>query len=337
MKNSMWFQGGRVALLASALLILGLWQAPAVGADPILIRFSHVVSESAPKGMGAERFRELVEQRLGDRVRVEIFPNSERYTDEQALVALLFGEIELAAPSLAKFGRYSKKLQVFDLPFLFDDVDAVERFQSSAPGQSLLDSMEQRGIRGLAYWSNGMRVLSAKRALRDPGDLRGLTVRVEPSAIIADQYEALGAVPYRLAFARVYDALQLGLVSAQENTWSNIYSKRFFEHTPFFTETNHSYLGYMVVTSTQFWEGLPTEVRAELESVLSEVTEEVNRVARERADRDYQRVLAERGVEIIRLDLAARQRWREALRPVWARHRDDIGSDLIVAAQNPNE
>ena len=315
------------------LLLLGFSAAlPAVDEAPILIRFSHVVGENTPKGQGANLFKKLVEERLAGKVRVEIYPNSLRFTDEEVLRALLFGDVELAAPSLAKFRSFTRALQVFDLPFLFADIEAVHRFQAGEVGQRLLDAMTPRGLKGLAYWDNGMRVMSADRPLRTPDDVQGLTFRIEPSAVIEAQYEALGATTLRLPFKKVFDALDIGLVDGQENAWSNIESKKFYEVQEYFAETNHSFLGYMVVTSVKFWDGLPAEVRAALEEILQEVSVEVNRIALEQVKSSREKVIEALGDRVHTLSEEQRAAWRDVLQPVRQQFQEQIGQDIIQAA-----
>ncbi len=303
--------------------------------EPIVVRFSHVVSESTPKGIGAELFKKRVEERLAGKVRVEVYPNSQRFTDEQVLLGLLFGDVQLAAPSLAKFRSFSPRLQVFDLPYLFDDMGAVKRFQASPVGLDLLSAMSARGIKGLAYWNNGMRVMSADKPLRAPTDAAGLVFRIEPSRVMEAQYEALGALALELPFHRVYDALASGLVDGQENAWSNIHSRAFHQLQKDFTETRHSVLAYMVVTSTRFWDSLPADIRTELEVILSEVTLEVNRIAEEKAQSARQAVLDEGG-RALELTAEERQAWKDALKPVWQRFQGEIGQDVIDAAMASN-
>ena len=141
----------RILTAGVALAALLLAAPLANAADPIVIKFSHVVAENTPKGQMANKFRDLVNQRLGGKVKVQVFPNSQLYGDNKVLEAMLLGDVQLAAPSLSKFGKYTKKLQIFDLPFLFKDIHAVDRFQKSAAGKSLLRSMERRGLIGLGY------------------------------------------------------------------------------------------------------------------------------------------------------------------------------------------
>lgn len=316
------------------LLGAGLIGLPVVadGAEPALIRFSHVTGESSPKGLGALRFKELVESRLAGRVRVEIYPNASRYDDDDALVALLFGELEMAAPSLSKFTSFSKQLQIFDLAFLFQSQEHLRRFQNSPSGRALLTSMEPRGLTGLAYWDNGPRVIATKRPAELPTDLKGAIFRIEPSDVTAAQYRQLDVVPIALPFSRVRDAAITGLVNGQENVWSNIDSKRLQEYLPHLIELDHSYLSYMLVTRTSFWKQLSEDVRGELENIIAEVTAEVNRLALEKNEAARAAIVATGTAKIIKATPEQRSAWEAALAPAREEFAEIIGRELIEEA-----
>ncbi|WP_438768461.1 TRAP transporter substrate-binding protein [Kushneria sp. TE3] len=309
----------------------------AMAADaPIVIKFSHVVADSTPKGQGALMFQKLVAERLGDRVKVEVYPNSSLYGDGKEMEALLLGDVQMLAPSLAKFDKYNEAIQIFDLPFLFDDLTAVDRFQASDEGKKLLNSMEDKGILGLGYWHNGMKQLSANKALHEPKDARGLKFRVQASNVLDEQFKELRAVPRKMSFAEVYQGLQTGVVNGAENPWSNIYSQKFYEVQDYITESNHGVLDYMLITNAKFWNGLPEDVRTELTGIVEEVTTEVNDQARAINDRDRQAIIDAGTTEIIELTPEQREDWREALRPVWQKFEGQIGADLIKAAETAN-
>jgi C4-dicarboxylate-binding protein DctP len=305
-------------------------------AEPILIRFSHVVAERTPKGNGANLFKQKVEEKLAGRVKVEVFPNARLYDDNEVFTALLNNDVQLAAPSLSKFSSVTKALQVYDLPFLFDDPSAVQRFQDTEIGQGLLNALDSKGIKGLSYWPNGMRVISASRPLRNPADLRELALRIEPSKVIEAQYRQLGAIPVKLPFVHTRDALRRELIEGQENTWSNIYSQRFQASQNYITETHHSFLGYMIITNKTFWDRLPADIRSELETILAQVTKEVKAQATEQAYRDRQALIDEGRIKIITLTEEERKNWRQAMLPVWESFAKQIDPGLIAAAQIAN-
>ncbi|SDG26657.1 TRAP transporter substrate-binding protein [Phytopseudomonas seleniipraecipitans] len=304
---------------------------------PISIKFAHVVADNTPKGQGALLFKKLAEERLPGRVKVEVYPNSSLFGDGKEMEALLLGDVQLLAPSLAKFEHYAKPLQIFDLPFLFDNMEAVDRFQGSEQGKALLTSMEGKGITGLAYWHNGLKQLSANKAMREPKDARGLKFRVQASAVLDEQFKVLRAAPRKMSFAEVYQGLQTGVVNGTENTWSNYFSQKVHEVQPFFTASDHGLIDYMVITNTKFWNGLPDDVRSELQKIMVEVTAEVNRQADD-LNKEARASIVKAGTsEIIELTPQEREQWREAMRPVWKKFEKDIGADLIKAAEASNQ
>ncbi|MGE0314891.1 MAG: TRAP transporter substrate-binding protein [Lautropia sp.] len=332
----------RFAASLGALAVSGAFAAAlpgaAVAADPIVVKFSHVVAESTPKGLGALKFKELAEAKLPGKVKVEVYPSSQLFGDSKELEALLLGDVQFIAPSLSKFDRYTKKLQVFDLPFLFADVAAVDRFQSGPVGTAMLDAMTGKGIKGLGYWHNGMKQLSTNRdKLVRPEDVKGLKFRIQPSDVLEAQFRALGANPQKMAFAEVYQALQTGVVDGQENTWSNIYSQKFYEVQKTIAETNHGVIDYIVVTNAKWWDKLPADVRTGLAAAMKEATAFANAKAAELNERDRKRIEEAGKAKIVKLgkeDLAA---WQKAMEPVWKKFESGIGKDVIDAARASNQ
>jgi len=306
-------------------------------AAPITIKFAHVVAENTPKGQAANKFRDLIAERMGDKVVVEVFPNSQLFGDDTVLEAMALGDVQLAAPSLSKFDRYTKSLQVFDLPFLFTDMAAAERFQQSDIGNDLLMSMESKGLIGLGYIHNGLKQISAHKPLRVPEDARGLKFRIQASNVLAAQFEALGAMPLKKPFSEVFTLLQTKAIDGQENTWSNIYSQKFFEVQPYITESNHGLIDYLVVTSAEFWNGLPDDLRAEVKKALDEAIAFGNEVAAQKALDDKQKIIDSGRSEIIYLTPEERALWVEAMKPVWQKFEEEIGKELIDAAYASNE
>ncbi|MBI1207627.1 MAG: DctP family TRAP transporter solute-binding subunit [Azospirillum sp.] len=325
-------------LIFSLLAALSLaWGGPALAAKPIVIKFSHVVAESTPKGQGALMFKKLVEERLPGKVTVEVYPNSSLFGDAKEMEALALGDIQLIAPSLAKFDKYTKKLQLFDLPFLFKDMEAVDRFQNGKDGKALLRVMEKKGFLGLGYWHNGLKVLSANKPLRTPEDAKGLKFRVQNSDVLVAQFQAVGAVPQKMAFSEVYQALQTGAIDGCENPWSNLYSQKFYEVQPYITESDHGLLDYMVLTNSDFWDGLPKDIRTVLEKTMDEVTVKVNQIADDINQKQRGQVRDSGRSQFIQLTPAERAAWVKAMEPVWKKFEDGIGADLIKAAVASNK
>lgn len=302
-----------------------------------VIKFSHVTAAVGhPKGEAAAQLAERVNKEMDGKVCMQVFPNKQLYNDKKVLEAMLLGDVQMAAPSLSKFEKYTKKMRIFDLPFMFKDMGAVDRFQQSAAGQKLKDSMRGKGLQGLAFWHNGMKQLSANRPLVNPSDAAGRKFRIMSSDVLKAQFEALAANPQKMAFSEVYSSLQTGVVDGQENTWSNIYTKKFFEVQDGVTESNHGVLDYLVVTSTEFWDGLPGDVQGQLATILAEVTADANSKAGAINAANRQKII-DAGKEVRQLNDAQRGAWVDALKPVWKQFEKDVGTDMIDAAQKANQ
>ena len=301
-----------------------------------VIKFSHVTNtDKHPKGIAATLLAERVNKEMNGKACMEVFPNSTLYNDNKVLEAVLQGDVQLAAPSLSKFEKFTKKFRIFDLPFMFPDIKAVEAFQASKAGQKLLRSMKRRGLQGLTFWHNGMKQMSANVPLMSPANAKGLKFRVMSSEVLVAQMKAIGGTPQKMAFSEVYGALQQGVVDGQENTWSNIYGKKFFEVQDGITETNHGIIDYLVVTSVDWLDSLDADVRDQFLKILSEVTELRNAksFAVNQANRQ---AIIDAGGKVRTLTSKERQGWVKAMKPVWNRFADDVGPDMIKAAQSFN-
>jgi len=300
---------------------------------PIVIKLSHVVAENTPKGLASLKFKELAEKKLPGKVQVQVFPNSQLFGDAKELEALLLNDVQIINPSLSKFDRYTKKIQVFDLPFLFKDSKAANDFQNSADGKALLKSMEDKGLIGLEYWANGMRHFSTNKDFRVPADVKGLKFRIQASDVYESLLKAFGANGQKMAFAEVYQALQTGVVDGQENTFSNMYSQKFHEVQKTIVETNHGILDYMVVVNAKWWNGLPADIRKGLSEAMREATIYNNQISREKNEEARKAIIDSGKAKVVKLTDAQLAEWKKAVAPVYAQFEKDIGVDLIKSAQ----
>ncbi len=328
--------------LATAATAVALTVTGAAGAmaacdeGEVVIKLSHVTNtDKHPKGLAASLLQQRVNDEMNGKACMEVYPNSTLYNDDQVLEAMLQGDVQMAAPSLSKFEQFTKVFRIFDLPFMFKNMAAVDEFQNSDTGQAMKESMVRRGLLGLGFWHNGLKQMSANKPLELPTDAAGLKFRVQPSEVIKAQMEAIGVSPQPMAFSEVYGALQTGVVDGQENTWSNIYGQKFFEVQDGTTETNHGLLDYMLVTSVDFWDSLDDDVRTQLETIVNEVTATRNAAIAE-VDADARQAVLDAGGVIRELSPEARQAWVDAMLPVWDQFREDVGQDNIDAAQAIN-
>lgn len=300
--------------------------------EPIVIKFSHVVAPDAPKGQAAERFRVLAEQLTKGRVRVEVYPNSQLYKDKEELEALQLGAVQMLAPSLAKFGPLGvKEFEAFDLPYIFPTKAALYAVTEGPIGKALLEKLEAKGLTGLAYWDNGFKVMSANRPLHTPADFRGLRMRIQGSRVLDAQMRALGAVPHSLAFSEVYPALQAHVVDGTENPPSNMLTQKMHEVQKYVTVSNHGYLGYAVIVNKKFWDGLPRDIREELEQALREATAFEKQVAQHDNDTALDTIRKTGKAQVYVLNPQEQMAWRRALAPVQQQMAGRIGKDLIDA------
>ncbi|MCA0256922.1 MAG: TRAP transporter substrate-binding protein [Proteobacteria bacterium] len=302
-------------------------------AEPLVIKFSHVVAPDTPKGKGATKFKELAEAYTKGAVKVEVYPNSQLYKDKEELEALQLGAVQMLAPSLAKFGPLGvQQFELFDLPYLMTSYDDLRKITDGPVGKSLLSMLEAKGIKGLAYWDNGFKIMSANSQLHTPDDFLGLKMRIQSSKILEAEMKALGAVPQVMAFSEVYQALQTGVVDGTENPPSNMYTQKMHEVQKHATLSNHGYLGYAVIVNKTFWEQLSPDVREQLEKAMAESTAYANSIAKQENEAAIAAMKAAGKTTFYELSDDERKAWIKALRPVQEEMASRIGADLIAKA-----
>ena len=315
------------AVSAAALVVVG----PASAADqPIVIKFSHVVASDTPKGKAADKFKELAEKYTDGKVKVEVYPNSTLYKDKEELEALQLGAVQMLAPSNSKFGPIGiKEFEVFDLPYILPDTKALRKVTEGPVGARLLKLLDAKGMTGLAYWDNGFKQMSANKKLVAPEDYKGLKFRIQSSKVLEAQFRALGAIPQVMAFSDVYQALQTGVVDGQENTWSNMYTQKMHEVQKYATVTNHGYIGYVVVVNKKFWDGLPADVRTQLEKAMKEATEFGNGQSAKENEEALEAIKKAGKTEIVTLTPEQDEAMRKAMMPVYKEVASRVGQPLI--------
>jgi C4-dicarboxylate-binding protein DctP len=319
----------KLFMAAAAVAALAI-AAPAEAQSPIVIKFSHVVAPNTPKGKGAEKFKELAEKYTNGKVKVEVYPNSTLYKDKEELEALQLGAVQMLAPSNSKFGPMGiKDFEVFDLPFLLPDLASLRKVTEGPIGKRMLKLMEPKGMIGLAYWDNGFKQMSANKPLRVPADYKGLKFRIQSSKVLEAQFRALGAIPQVMAFSEVYQALQTGVVDGQENTPSNMYTQKMHEVQKYTTLTNHGYIGYVVVVNKKFWDGLPADVRGNLEKAMKEATDYTNHISAQENEEALDAMKKSGKTEFITLTKEQVAEMKKALNPLYEDMAKRVGKKLI--------
>ncbi|MGQ9862579.1 MAG: TRAP transporter substrate-binding protein, partial [Thiobacillaceae bacterium] len=311
-------------------LVLGCCVFAAQAAEPVIIKFSHVVAPNTPKGKAAEQFKRLAEERTNGRVRVEVYPNSQLYKDREEMEALQLGAVQMLAPSLSKFGPLGvRQFELFDLPYIFPNKETLYRVMDGDIGKRLFALLKPKGILGLAFWDNGFKQMSANRPLRRVEDFKGLKMRIQSSKVLEAQMKALGANPQVMAFSEVYTALEQGVVDGTENPMSNFYTQKMHEVQKHLTLSDHGYLGYAVIVNRKFWEGLPPDLRAILEKAMQDATEYERQIAQKENDDALATVRRAGTTEVWILPNEERRKWWQVLLPVHKEFEDKIGRDLI--------
>jgi C4-dicarboxylate-binding protein DctP len=320
----------RKLILAAASIAALALVGPAAAQSPIIIKFSHVVAPNTPKGLATEKFKELAEKYTGGKVKVEVYPNSQLYKDKEELEALQLGAVQMLAPSNAKFGPIGvKEFEVFDLPYILPDLKTLRKVTDGPLGAKLLKLLDSKGMIGLAYWDNGFKVMSANKKLLTPADYKGLKFRIQSSKVLEAQMRSLGVIPQVMAFSEVYQALQTGVVDGQENSWSNIYTQKMHEVQKYFTVTNHGYIGYVVVVNKKFWDGLPADIRPELEKAMKEATAYGNGQSQKENDDALEEIKKSGKAEIVTLTPEQDAAMRKAMEPVYKDVAGRVGQPLI--------
>jgi C4-dicarboxylate-binding protein DctP len=315
-----------------ALALSGLQAA--VARNPIVIQFSHVVTAETAKGQAALRFKELAESRTGGRVRVEVYPNSTLYKDREEVEALRLGSVQMLATSLSKLAPWGGgDFELFDLPFLFRDRAAFHAVADSPVGAALLSKLEPKGIKGLAYWDNGFKVFTANRALQGPRDFQGLKIRVQASRVLVRQMQALGSVPSVSSLIGVYEALKDGRLDGQENTPSNIHTQQLHDVQSHMTISNHGYLAYAVLVNQRFWDRLPADIRALLESAMRDATTFANSIAAAANTQALERIRSTGRLAVHTPTQQELAQWRTAMQPVLAASSAWIQPAMLSAVQ----
>jgi C4-dicarboxylate-binding protein DctP len=320
----------RNLILAVASVAVLALAGPASAQSPIVIKFSHVVASNTPKGAAAEKFKQLAEQYTGGKVKIEIYPNSTLYKDKEELEALQLGAVQMLAPSNAKFGPIGvREFEVFDLPYILPDLATLRKVTDGPLGAKLLKLLEPKGMTGLAYWDNGFKEMTANRKLIAPADYKGLKFRVQSSKVLEAQFRTLGAIPQVMAFSEVYQALQTGVVDGQENTASNIYTQKMHEVQKYLTITNHGYIGYVVVVNKKFWDGLPADIRGQLEKAMKEATAFGNGQSAKENEDALEAIKKAGKTEIDTLTPEQDAAMRKAMEPVYKEVAARVGQPLI--------
>jgi C4-dicarboxylate-binding protein DctP len=329
-EDSMKFLATQRLAVALAIMLSLAAGRPAFADEPIIIKFSHVVAPDAPKGKAALLFKELAEKYTNGRVKVEVYPNSSLYKDKEELEALQLGSVQILAPSIAKFSPLGvKEFDIFDLPFLLSDEARARQMMASPMMGDLNKKLEAKGVLPLAYWDNGATDYTANKPLIVPEDFRGMKMRIQGGKVQDAVARELGAIPQIIAFGELYQALQTGVVDGEDNVPTNILTQKFYEVQKHLTISHHGRITYALITNKAFWNGLPDDVRTQLDRAVKEASASFNNTAAQDNLDAIEKIKASGKTKIHVLTDAEKKAWIAKLMPVHTEMQSRFGKDFI--------
>ncbi|WP_026703173.1 TRAP transporter substrate-binding protein [Salibacterium aidingense] len=295
------------------------------------ITFGHVVSPNTAKGQAAEHFGELLEEKTGGHIEVEVLPDSQLGSDREIIEQMQSGTVEMNAPFTGVLPSFAPEYQVFDLPYLFEDKDHAFDAMHGELGEKLNGYIQEAGVKVLGYWDGGFKhFTNSERPIETPDDMNGLKMRASQSPLISAQFDALNAGGVSIDFSELYTSLQQGTVDGQENPLSNIVTQNFYEVQDYMTYSGHGYMGYVLMISDQFYQELPEELQQAVDEAAEETTEWQWEKAAE-DEEEYRQVVEESDMEITELTEEQKQQFMEATEEVYDVYREEVedADDII--------
>jgi len=316
----------RVSVL---LLVLGLVvPSAAMAAAKWSMKFGHDMPEDSAQHVAALKYADLVKERTKGQVEIKVFPAQQLGTDPEMVQQAQMGTLEIVLPPTAKISGFAAQLQLADLPFLFPSKETCYQVLDGPVGDKVLALLDAKGLKGVSFWESGFKQITANKAIRKPEDFAGMKVRVMESPLLIAQYKQVKANPVPIDFAETYNALQQGVVDAQENPLVSIVNMKFYEVQKYTMLSNHGFLGYAFLFSKKVYDGLP----ADIQKVMRDTARELASFERQdtaRREAGYIERIKKGGSEIVTLSPQELQAFEKAFRPVHQQFAKTIGEDLL--------
>ncbi len=282
-----------------------------------------------PASPGMKKFAELVSQRSGGKMKVNLFFNSALGTDQAVVSSLKGGTVELAVMNTGILASEAKELAIFDFPFLFANEKESDAIVDGPIGKKMHALLEPKGIVGLAYWELGYRqITNSKRALNKVEDIEGLKLRVIPNPINVAWVKALGANPTPMPFAEVYGGLEQKAIDGQENPIGVIAANKFWEVQKFVAITNHQYNPQSVLFSKKVWDSLSAAEKKILDDAAHEAALVQRKESRAQVAGNLD-LLKKNGMTVTSFGPAEVTKLREKMKPVIAQFTSSVGEPLV--------
>ena len=310
-------------LLLAGVLVLGL--TAAANAADFVFKLGHIADPENPYAKGAEKFAQLVKEKTGGKVEVQVFPSSQLGNQRDLVEGTQFGTIDFTMTSTAVLGNFLPQVAVFDLPFIFRDVQHAYKALDTV-GMEIAQKLQ--GMKLLAYYENGVRhMTNSKRPIRKPEDMKGLKIRVMEQPIYIEMIKALGGNPTPMAFGELFTALQQGVVDGQENPAAHIYTARFFEVQKYISLTAHTYSAEPMLVSLAAWNKLPKDLQEKVQTAANESRDWQRDLCRQ-LEEGYWTKIQESGKSEINRDVD-KKAFADATRGVWAMFEKKVGKENI--------
>ncbi|MBU8728999.1 DctP family TRAP transporter solute-binding subunit [Cytobacillus oceanisediminis] len=305
------------------------------GVQEITIKIAHVVAENTPKHQGALKMKEVIEKESDGKIKVQVYPNSSLFGDKDEYQNLVANNVQFILPDMSKLVGNDPGFNIPAMPFLFESDEAANAFWDGEKGQEIFKRLEKDGVLGMAMWPNGAKhMTNDKKAIKKPGDLDGMKIRTQGGQLLEAIYAELGAGSASIPFGELYTALQQGTVDGQENTFSNIESKKFDEVQKYMTIMGHTRVDYALLTNTKFWEGLNDETKAIVQKGVDEGTKLARESAKKLNDDALAKLKDNGQVEINELSDAEIEEFKKTLEPIYNEWAEKIGKDIIEDAES---
>jgi tripartite ATP-independent transporter DctP family solute receptor len=314
-----------IALVAT-FFILTLNGALSFAAQTINLKLGHAVAPEHPYHLGAMKFAELVAQKTGNRIKIDVYPSTQLGNERDMVEGLQLGTIDLVVTSTGPLGGFVPKMSVVDLPFLFRDRAHAYKVLDGPIGRELLDTFTGKGIKGLAFWENGFRQITNNvRPIEKPEDLKGIKIRTMENKVHLAAFRAFGASPTPMAWSEVYTALQQKTIDGQENPVAIIYHQKIYEVQKYLALTDHFYSPTPLLMSLKIFNSLPRDIqKTMLDAALECATYERNLLRDSEAKQ-----LAEIKAKGLSVTTPNKKPFQEAAASVYKEFRDQFGKEMV--------
>ncbi len=295
-------------------------------AEVIELKIGHVLAPTHPYQLGLEKFSQLVDKKTNGEVKIEVFHSSQLGNEREMIEGLQLGTLDMTLVSTAPLAGFSSQFLVFDLPYIFKTPEVAHATVDGPIGKEIMNTIEKKGLVGLAYWENGFRhVSNSRQELVHPADLNGLKIRTMENKIHMASFKVAGADPTPMAFGELFTALQQKTVDAQENPIPVFYTSNFFEVQNYLSLTGHFYAASPFLVSKSVWKKLSEGHKIAIQEAAEEARD-FERSLIKKMDNELMADLITKGVKITEVD---KNEWAAAMLPVYKQFEKTIGAEAI--------